>query len=193
MQLFWLHREDILKEPRTEDLVDERIDRIVESAAKDTTEEGSGREYNDGSYDKIGESGIYIGSRTAGRPPGCWERFDAIVNVTMDEYKDISARNDKHYLWCPVAEGKKDKTELQRWLPSVLAFVGIHGVGGGGRVLIHCNQGKDRSVALAIACLAVFGDIRDKGEEEGRYTSASLEEKLFGEVEEEEVRLGDEN
>ena len=107
-------------------------------------------------------------------------RFDAILNVTTNEYEDNMSEKiglaGKHYLCCPVEEGKRDKTELERWMSVALLFYGIHVVSGGGKVLIHCAQGKDRSVAVAMACLAVFGDKREPASEEGWYN-----EKEFGE------------
>ncbi|GMI48024.1 hypothetical protein TrCOL_g7987 [Triparma columacea] len=175
--MFWDHHEEILRLPRTEDSVDSRIDHIVKSYPKDSISQGTEREYDDGSYDKIGDSGIYVGSRSSGRPPGCWERFDAIVNVTMNEYENMAdtiGTIGKHYLCCPVEEGKRDKTELEKWLPVVLLFFGIHGVSRGGKVLIHCAQGKDRSVAIAMVCLAVFGDKRELALEEGWYSENEL-------------------
>jgi hypothetical protein len=102
------------------------------------------------------------------------------LNVTTNEYEDNMSEKiglaGKHYLCCPVEEGKRDKTELERWMSVALLFYGIHGVSGGGKVLIHCAQGKDRSVAVAMACLAVFGDKREPASEEGWYN-----EKEFGE------------
>ena len=34
---------------------------------------------------------LAVGGRRAGRPPECWDHFDAIINVTMDEYEDMRA------------------------------------------------------------------------------------------------------
>ena len=51
----------------------------------------------------------------------------------------------------PVEEGKRDKHELEKWLPVGLVFL-IYHLQQGRRVLVHCAQGKDRSVA----CVLVF-------------------------------------
>ena len=34
--------------------------------------------------------GLAVGSRRAGRPPECWAAFDAVVNVTQDEYAGMA-------------------------------------------------------------------------------------------------------
>ena len=39
-----------------------------------------------------------------------------------------------------------------------IAFVAVHAAIHGRTVLIHCAQGKDRSVAVAMACVAVLCD-----------------------------------
>ena len=40
--------------------------------------------------------GLAVGSRRAGRPPECWAAFDAVVNVTEDEYAGMAG--DARYL-----------------------------------------------------------------------------------------------
>jgi tRNA A64-2'-O-ribosylphosphate transferase len=111
-------------------------------------------------YDALGQTGISIGSRRAGRPPECWNDFDAIVNVTTVEYDEISSGwsvpQNKYYLQLPIEEGKRDKTEFERWLPIALIFVATHAITNKRRVLIHCAQGMDRSVGIAIVCICMF-------------------------------------
>jgi Rit1 DUSP-like domain len=108
--------------------------------------------------DMIGAINLSVGSRRSGRPPDCWRQFDAILNVTDNEYPIMSEsimRNDSQfYLNLPVAEGKRDKTELERFMPLGLVFV-IHHLQQGRRVLVHCNQGKDRSVAMVLALVVL--------------------------------------
>ena len=38
--------------------------------------------------DRIGKLNLWIGSRKSGRPPECWNQFDAILNVTTQHYSD---------------------------------------------------------------------------------------------------------
>ncbi|OEU06532.1 hypothetical protein FRACYDRAFT_254553 [Fragilariopsis cylindrus CCMP1102] len=158
--------------------------------------------------DRIGDTNLWIGSRRAGRPPECWgsadgdgdDGFDAILNVTTQEYADISIPPDPkmkkdlvedfvdgcnitnsntsssssnnnntndgssniagqtnrnfYYLQLPVEEGKRDRTQLEKWMTVGLVFI-IHHLQKGRRVLVHCAQGKDRSVAVALACVII--------------------------------------
>jgi hypothetical protein len=152
--------------------------------------------------DRTGNTNLWIGSRRAGRPPECWgsadgdDGFDAILNVTNQEYADIiippdpkkkdliedfvdgcnitnisntdsngntddgssngtdQTNNNFYYLQLPVEEGKRDKTQLEKWMTIGLVFL-IHHLQKGRRVLVHCAQGKDRSVAVALACVIV--------------------------------------
>lgn len=105
-------------------------------------------------YSVLGDTGICIGSRRAGRPPECWETFDAILNVTTMEYDDMSAPPNKFYLQLPVREGKRDRTDLEKYTAVGIAFVAVHYKKK--RILIHCAQGRDRSVAIAMAVVALL-------------------------------------
>ncbi|KAL3766911.1 hypothetical protein ACHAW5_000929 [Stephanodiscus triporus] len=62
----------------------------------------------------------------------------------------------RYYLQLPVKEGKRDRHELERWLPVGLVFLAHHMQRRDARVLVHCAQGRDRSVAIAIAFVALF-------------------------------------
>ncbi|KAH8072888.1 tRNA-Phe hydroxylase [Aureococcus anophagefferens] len=98
---------------------------------------------------------LAVGGRRAGRPPGCWAA-DAIVNVTLDGREGMGGPG---YLQVPVAEGKKDRRGLEAGLPGALRFAAAH-LAAGRRVLVHCAQGRDRSVAVAVALLAACFDER---------------------------------
>eukprot|EP00978_Attheya_sp_CCMP212_P028227 scaffold96961_cov52-Attheya_sp.AAC.3 len=158
--LFGEHESFLLDESHTSDETDAAIDDIVSQAKKSDEEWYLGNVHQH--FDTIGSSGISVGSRRAGRPPECWESFDAILNVTMSEYDGLQSGQEipssKRYLHVPVHEGKKDKLELEMWLPVMLTFA-IVNVVAGKSVLIHCAQGRDRSVAVAMAFMALFCDI----------------------------------
>jgi len=130
--------------------------------------------------DRIGDTNLWIGSRRASRPPECWSGFDAILNVTNHEYDGMVddhddedeialETNDHHhttpktkdrfYLQLPVEEGKRDRTQLEQWMPVGLVFL-IHHLQAGRRVLVHCAQGKDRSVAVALVFVAIACPLR---------------------------------
>jgi len=108
-------------------------------------------------YSNIGSTKLAIGSRRSGRPPQCWIHFDAVLNVTMNEYSQIYEMNDhgKFYLQIPVCEGKRDRTELENWMAVAMVFIIGH-LNEGRKVLVHCAQGKDRSVAVVMTAIALF-------------------------------------
>ena len=152
-KLFWENVDFILD---TSDCVD-AIDSIV---TKNQIGNDRDAQCSESCYDAIGYTGICIGSRRAGRPPDCWNIFDAVLAVTDVEYdgmKYAQLPDGKYYLQLPVQEGKRDRSELERWLPVGIAFVALH---RSNRILIHCAQGKDRSVAVAMACITLLCDLK---------------------------------
>ena len=123
-------------------------------------------------YKETGIGAMYVGTRRAGRPPECWNYFDAIVNVTTMEYDELSSGsgipNGKYYLQLPVKEGKRDRSELENWMGVALLFISKN-LARGKRILIHCAQGMDRSVAVAMAALCIFYNfIADEDDEDGK-------------------------
>ncbi|CAD7702181.1 unnamed protein product [Ostreobium quekettii] len=56
------------------------------------------------------------------------------------------------YLWLPVMSSKHDRMALKRALPQALQFVSGH-LAEGHSVLIHCHDGLDQSVCIAVAVL----------------------------------------
>mmetsp|Transcript_408 Transcript_408/g.1023 ORF Transcript_408/g.1023 Transcript_408/m.1023 type:complete len:630 (-) Transcript_408:1333-3222(-) len=169
--MFWKHIDRLKLDEDTvsEDDTDQIIDTIInEERLKENLEPSLNQNSNQSLYDEIGSTGLYIGSRRSSRPPECWNSFDAILNVTNTEYEDMtkitmthsshsspSSTQCRYYLQLPVQEGKRDKKELERWLPIGILFVVYHAQHNR-RVLIHCAQGKDRSVAVAIAVVLLF-------------------------------------
>lgn len=161
-QMFWDNGEVIFDEANsTEDLVDLAIDSIVQDQKSPC--ENDFMSLHENLFDRIGTTSMYIGSRRAGRLPECWENFDAILNVTDMEYPEFSdekiRRTDKFYLQLPVREGKRDKFQLERWLAVGTIFVFIHANRNRGKVLIHCAQGKGRSVAVVMAVVSIFCEL----------------------------------
>lgn len=103
----------------------------------------------------LGNTNIHIGTRRAGRPPQCWEKFDVVLNVTNLHYDDMDRPpHGKKYLQMPVEEGKRDRSELERWMAVGIVFVALHAPKS--RILIHCAQGRDRSVAVTMACIVLL-------------------------------------
>lgn len=150
--VFWKKRDFLLKISTNQQLED-AVDNIVKACKE---EDLDSRESN---CNSIGKTGISIGTRRAGKPPECWTSFDAILNVSMLEYDGLASGScvpdSRFYLQLPVEEGKRDKTELERWLAVGITFICYHLVLGR-RVLVHCAQGRDRSVAVVLAVVALF-------------------------------------
>lgn len=150
---------------RTFDAVAERASDLSSAAPATTTDHASCL------YHAIGDTGLFVGSRRAGRPPECWERFDAILNVSELEYENVVSvtetlrdpERSRRYLRLPVREGKRDRNELERLLALGLVFLLINATEGR-RVLVHCAQGRDRSVAVVVAALALFWRTNDDDE-----------------------------
>jgi tRNA A64-2'-O-ribosylphosphate transferase len=174
-QIFWDNASDILEpvpmpDVTVEDATDHVIDAFVQhNAHVQGSLEDCAESAHESLFDEMGTTGVCIGTRRAGRPPDCWKHFDAILNVTDQEYPEFAERaaNERNadlgrrefYLQLPVAEGKRDKHELERWMAVGIVFVYVHAKSNR-RVLIHCAQGKDRSVALAVATFALFCDAK---------------------------------
>jgi tRNA A64-2'-O-ribosylphosphate transferase len=157
-RLFWENSSAIFGDPP--DDCRSMID--VETVVDGVVQAGDQRENNEPkglSYDEIGTTGIFIGTRRAGRPPDCWEDFDVVLAVTELEYDGMKEHipDGKYYLQLPVEEGKRDRTELERWMAVAIAFVALNRKS---RILIHCAQGKDRSVAVSMACIALLTELK---------------------------------
>ena len=177
--LFWENVDGIIHETNCDEETNQVITSIVETA-KQVDEEWFRAELGRNGlrsntkprpcftsyFDTIGlssEGSISIGTRRAGRPPDCWEHFDAVVNATTMEYDEISSANTalpegKYYLQLPVQEGKRDKSELENWMAVAMLFIGVN-LKEKRRILIHCAQGMDRSVAVAMAALCLYHQI----------------------------------
>ena len=106
-------------------------------------------------YDWIGNTGLAIGNRNAARPPNCWTDFDAIINCGAPEFEYLEERN---YLYLPISEGKKGQYELFNSIPIAIEFITKQLCSGPKKILVHCMQGVDRSVGIAIALLLRFGN-----------------------------------
>jgi tRNA A64-2'-O-ribosylphosphate transferase len=212
------HEDDDHKDTATDQAIDALV--IQESQRNDTFEQYHHQcEVNaQNTFDFLGVTKIAVGTRRAGRPPECWQHFDAILNVTDMEYPNMtmmmmdesscvaasggcdctdgnnnnnssslnaptnenhsSSSSSRYYLQLPVQEGKRDRSELERWMAVGIAFVYVHAVQHNRSVLIHCAQGKDRSVAVAMATIALFGELKFPLQWKTSWQHATLLERL---------------
>ena len=164
-QLFWNNVDKLLDTCETDDQVDAAIDAIVSNERLDNDILEADAESAQKLYNLVGNTtNIAIGTRRAGRPPDCWKQFDAILNVTDTEYPDVHKAcqcqqvPQKFYLQLPVKEGKRDRSELERWMAVGIAFCIAHSQKRR-TILVHCAQGRDRSVAIVMATIVLFCDL----------------------------------
>ena len=91
---------------RTDDGTDAAIDIVVADGARHRqghplgtpgglADDDDGDDNDDGrrttsNADRIGSTNLWVGGRRSGRPPRCWEAFDAVLNVTENEYPALS-------------------------------------------------------------------------------------------------------
>ncbi|KAI8848889.1 initiator tRNA phosphoribosyl transferase-domain-containing protein [Chytridium lagenaria] len=145
---FWNNRERLMEVASAEEC-EAIVKKLVKEKEGDVETEGDGKE----SFSWIGETGIAIGNRKSGDPTTCWSHFNAVVNCGAPEYPTHTAA--KNYLYLPIPEGKKGQHAFYEHIPTALAFIMTH-LQNKDKVLIHCMQGKDRSVAIAL-CVLVNG------------------------------------
>eukprot|EP00873_Tetraselmis_striata_P021935 jgi/Tetstr1/442199/TSEL_030347.t2 len=112
----------------------------------------------------IGSSGILLGSHACGRPPAAWATADAVLNCGVRQHAGMEGEGRDvppgapggaalhRYRWLPVQSTKRERHSLARQLPAALGFLGAH-LGLGRRVLVHCGDGFDVCVAVAVAAL----------------------------------------
>jgi len=146
-----------LSDQQTEDLIDDVVQTVYGNECM------TANVIDSESYDWIGNLNIAIGTRRAGRPAECWNHFDCILNVTNTQYESMIPSLDnqtkRFYLQLPVQEGKRDKQELERWMAIGILFCAHHAKHNR-RILVHCAQGKDRSVAIVMATVHIFCKLR---------------------------------
>ncbi|KAI8922278.1 tRNA A64-2'-O-ribosylphosphate transferase [Powellomyces hirtus] len=133
------------------------VHQIVATSASRVSTSGSSSTATSSS---IGTTGISIGNHASGRPPTCFADHDLVINCGAPEHvfpdKEAMILANR-YLFLPISEGKKGQHQLFDSLGPVLAYI-REPLREGKRVLIHCMQGKDRSVGIALAILVRYMD-----------------------------------
>lgn len=79
-----------------------------------------------------------------------------MINCSHLEYPNMPdhAHSDQ-YLFLNIPEGKRGERKLGQSIPLALSFSQPH-ILAKHRILIHCSQGKDRSVGIALAIFLAF-------------------------------------
>ncbi|KAK9720284.1 tRNA A64-2'-O-ribosylphosphate transferase, variant 2 [Basidiobolus ranarum] len=186
--LFWENHESILAADAA--TCERRVREIVAKAKKSQSSEHYGEQWLDKSgkpiqrpFDFIEGTTIAIGSRTSGRPPQCWNTFDCIINCCELEYNDnLDETHKSEYLHLNIPEGKKGQSTLLELIPKALEFA-KEKLTENRTILVHCAQGKDRSVGIALAIMIHYyneaGDIVPEGVAKSQVTKDLILRKLL--------------
>ncbi|KAJ1801026.1 tRNA A64-2'-O-ribosylphosphate transferase [Coemansia sp. RSA 2399] len=154
-RMFWKHRAFLLDAANT---CERRIRNIV-ALNDDDVDEGVSSDC--ARFHFIAGTQVAVGDRVSGRPPECWNNFDAIINCGAPPYAEHSVQDENlalRYIYLPIPEGKRGQAELGNQIPRALAFVLPFLRVPGKRVLVHCSQGMDRSAGIALAIMTRFFD-----------------------------------
>eukprot|EP01023_Acetabularia_acetabulum_P013280 TRINITY_DN16360_c0_g1_i4.p3 TRINITY_DN16360_c0_g1~~TRINITY_DN16360_c0_g1_i4.p3 ORF type:complete len:163 (+),score=4.09 TRINITY_DN16360_c0_g1_i4:25-513(+) len=87
------------------------------------------------------------------------KQIDAIVNCGLSEHEEFKNLNKQlkiQYLWVPIQNSKKDRFGIFNNLKIIIQFAQKFE-----RVLIHCDEGYDTCVCVAVGVL-LSRNIRDK-------------------------------
>ncbi|TPX31028.1 hypothetical protein SmJEL517_g05568 [Synchytrium microbalum] len=164
-ELFWNHSNDIFLADSVEDVVDDLVYQQL------VTNQNTVSSDSIGSNSKISTNtssswifqsatlSIAVGNRASGRPPECWQHYGAVINCGAPEFEHPDSRK---YLYLPIPEGKKGAQQLEECIPVAIGFVRSLLKDGPVRLLVHCMQGKDRSVGIAMALMMEFVDFKTK-------------------------------
>ena len=161
-ELFWSNHEQLLEPGMTDDDTDALIDAIIQRERDNHLDCALSNSMENS--DEIGKTALWVGSYEAGHPSDCWTNFDVVLNVTDTEYPNMyesikeqqeQSQRKCFYLQLPVAQGKKDKIELERWMPVGLVFL-IHHMQQKRRVLVYGTKGRDRAVAVVLTLVALL-------------------------------------
>ncbi|GAB5590671.1 tRNA A64-2'-O-ribosylphosphate transferase [Umbelopsis nana] len=150
--MFWRHHEELLS---SDAATCEQLAPQIASSNKDFSEQDAAKTQ---SYSYVGTSKIAIGSWKSSEPPLCWDHFDIVVNCTD---QDIPENNHEkyrgRYLQLKIPSGKKGQHILFEYIPTAIDFC-KEPILSGKSVLVHCTEGKDRAVGIALALLVQFYD-----------------------------------
>ncbi|KAJ2307688.1 tRNA A64-2'-O-ribosylphosphate transferase [Coemansia sp. RSA 2705] len=143
-QLYWQHRAELLRD-RNECLA--VVKRITQQCVQSNGSTG---------FSFIRTTNVAVGGQASGQPPACWTHFDAIINCRAPELA-VDAEHAKRYLYMPITDSKRGQSEMAGAIPRALEFVRPF-VSSNARVLVHCAQGSNLSVCVALAILVQYFD-----------------------------------
>ncbi|KAJ2563137.1 tRNA A64-2'-O-ribosylphosphate transferase [Coemansia sp. RSA 1822] len=135
-QLFWQHREQLLSNKNTAEIVDQ-----VVSIDQDVQRGNGGVSF-------IRNTNVAVGAQVAATS---LSGFDAVISC--GEKMDSSER----HLRLSIHDSKKGQTEMAIAIPQALQFVEPF-MRNNSRILVQCAQGTNLSVSIALAILTKYTD-----------------------------------
>ncbi|KAI8925018.1 tRNA A64-2'-O-ribosylphosphate transferase [Entophlyctis helioformis] len=163
--LFWDHVDGLDLQNTTAAACEQDVLSLIKSASaagNDKDDCIASGESSKEHFQWIVGTGIAVGSFHAAAPPACWECFDVIINCGAREFDSNMQHRDgkqgKLYVYLDIPEGKKGQNQLFACIPTVIESVSGKWMQPGRRILVHCMQGKDRSVGICLALLLKFMD-----------------------------------
>lgn len=102
---------------------------------------------------------LAIGSFEAGRPQDVWKTFDAVINCSTVEHPGILESKPKRcfYTHIPFLDGNYE--DFLALLPQILPIIHEHQLKKR-TLLVHCVEGKSRSVAVVLAYLVSLLELK---------------------------------
>ncbi|KAK3825335.1 MAG: tRNA A64-2'-O-ribosylphosphate transferase [Benniella sp.] len=202
--LFWENEHYLLEGGISPAKCEARAQEIVQEAKRKLNNRGSGNKADitdDNNKGGLQGTGIWIGNNASARIPDSWEEgFDMVINCAAEIRRDIMFEGSEesqvyHYLHLPIAEGKKGQRQLLEMIPFAIKAVEsfyasratqeADGKACGAKILIHCQQGMDRSVGIALALLVscfdeeTGGYIRGSRDKQQTTSKEAIQRRLF--------------
>ncbi|KAK3827237.1 MAG: tRNA A64-2'-O-ribosylphosphate transferase, partial [Linnemannia elongata] len=190
-ELLWENEEYLLEEGISPAECEQRAEKVVKEAKRKMMEKSKHRQEQKGGlwtwYGRRREGSFHAVNGVVGRIPDCWDAgFDMVINCgaeikrhTFCESTPMRKEDEKdyYYLHLPIAEGKKGQHQLLEMIPMAIKAVHLMFAANNKdskagqetrrpRILVHCQQGMDRSVGISLALLVSCFD-----ETTGAYSS----------------------
>ncbi|KAJ2958817.1 hypothetical protein NQZ79_g5685 [Umbelopsis isabellina] len=149
-QLFWDNKDELLG---ADSATCETIAKNIVESSKIITE----RNLADAqAFSFVGNSKIAIGTWSSGKPEECWTNFDVVINCTEHEYEENKIEKyKKRYLHLNIPASKRGQHELFKCIPTAIEFC-KEPIRASKTILVHCAEGKDRAVGIALALLVRY-------------------------------------
>ncbi|KAJ2851200.1 tRNA A64-2'-O-ribosylphosphate transferase [Coemansia brasiliensis] len=144
-QLFWQHREQLLASKSDCMSVMQHISSEISS--------GSAVKQ----YSFIRDTNVAIGTCEKGQELQNWLNFDVVINCSTSNV-DVKPSYLKRYLHLPITDSKRGQLEMAQAIPRAIEFIAQYIGNRSTRILVHCAQGTNVSVCIALAILTKYFD-----------------------------------